>query len=273
MHNSGKYRMFFRNLGWIAIFFLVLAAFTFPVIFISQYNKWQVHPFIQALIVVAVTLVCQLLRKQPFSEVIGTIDQAWFKDVLVGLFYGAILMLLPALYLFLFGYVSWELVNVQPDDILSATVMFTILAIAEEFLFRGFVFQRLMAMIGIWGAQILMGGYFLLIHMNNPGMTGNVKLLASVNIFLASIMFGLAYIKTKKLAMPIAIHFMANWTQGVLLGFGVSGNTGVKLLNPVFGNTPVFLTGGNFGLEASLPGLIAVILITIVLFRWKPRNM
>jgi uncharacterized protein len=68
-------------------------------------------------------------------------------------------------------------------------------------------------------AQLPMAGYFLLIHMNNPGITGNTKLLASANIFLASIMFGLAFIRTGSLAL----HFIANWAQGTLLGFGVSG--------------------------------------------------
>jgi dTDP-glucose 4,6-dehydratase len=40
---------------------------------------------------------------------------------------------------------------------------------------------------------------------------GATKLLASVNIFVASLLFGLAFIKTKNLAMSIGIHFMANW--------------------------------------------------------------
>jgi len=30
------------------------------------------------------------------------------------------------------------------------------------------------------------------------------------------------------------IHFLANWTQGVLLGFGVSGNREASLMKPEF---------------------------------------
>ena len=143
-------------------------------------------------------------------------------------------------------------------------------AVAEEFLFRGFVFQRLIYGFGKWPAQLIMAGYFLLIHMNNPGMTGSIKLFASINIFLASIMFGLAFIKTRSLAMPIGLHFMANWVQGTLLGFGVSGNEETSLLKPVFHNAPQWLTGGSFGLEASVPGLIFVIISIILLYKWKP---
>lgn len=61
-----------------------------------------------------------------------------------------------------------------------------------------------------WPAQLLLGGYFLLTHLNNPGMTGSFKIMASMNIFLASFVFGFAFIRTQSLAMPLSLHFMAN---------------------------------------------------------------
>jgi membrane protease YdiL (CAAX protease family) len=94
--------------------------------------------------------------------------------------------------------------SVDAYSILSATGLFASVAVAEQFLFRGFVFQRLSASIGKWGAQLIIAGNFLLIHINNPGMTGSIKLLASANIFLATIRFGLAFIRTGSLAMPLA---------------------------------------------------------------------
>ncbi|MBK6989196.1 MAG: CPBP family intramembrane metalloprotease [Bacteroidetes bacterium] len=66
---------------------------------------------------------------------------------------------------------------------------------------------------------------------------------------LASMLFGLTYIRTKSLALPIGMHFMANWTQGSLLGFGVSGNHEESLLTPEFLNTSDLFTGGMFGLK------------------------
>lgn len=111
---------------------------------------------------------------------------------------------------------------------------------------------------------------FLLTHTNNPGMTGTIKLFASVNIFLASIMFGLAFIKTKSVAMPIGIHFMANWVQGALFGFGVSGNGESGILKPQFTKGPDWLMGGAFGLEASLPDLIILLAITVSFYIWYP---
>ena len=99
-----------------------------------------------------------------------------------------------------------------------------------------------------------------------------VKLLASMNIFLASIMFGFAFIKTKSLAMPLGLHFMANYMQGTVLGFGVSGGEAPGLLHPVFNNAPIWLSGGDFGIEASIGGLCFVILMNVLLYLKYPSK-
>jgi hypothetical protein len=94
--------------------------------------------------------------------------------------------------------------------------------------------------------------------------------MASINIFLASIMFGLAFVRTKSLALPLGLHWMANWVQGGILGLAVSGSKQPGLLKPIFGTAPNWLTGGQFGLEASLPGLICVLMIVVMLYPRKP---
>lgn len=262
-----------RNLWWVAVFFLVLAAITFPFILLSQHYKFEITILYQAVIVIAASVICQLLRREPLSDLFGVFNFRWIKAFFMGLFIGALLMLAPALILFVFGVVSWEVNAFNLFPLLSVTVVFVAVAVAEEVLFRGFIFQRLIDAMGQWPAQLIIAAYFLLIHLNNPGMTGNIKLLAGINIFLASIMFGLAYIKTKSLSMPIGIHFMANWVQGVFLGFGVSGNEQEGFLNPIFNSASEWLTGGSFGLEASIPGLIAVVITMIVLYRWNLRKI
>jgi uncharacterized protein len=140
-------------------------------------------------------------------------------------------------------------------------------------LFRGFIFQRLIESFGQWPAQLLIAGLFLLTHLNNPGMTGTIKILASMNIFIASLLFGMAYIKTKKLAMPIGLHLMANVAQGPFLGFGVSGEREVSLFTPAFDSSPAWFTGGVFGLEASIPGLIVLLVLTGLVYRYYPLQI
>lgn len=261
-----------RNIWWVIIFFIVLTATTLPVILLSVKYYFEVTMYLQVVIILVVTIISQLLRRMSLVDVIGTLNVQWIKSFFIGLIIGAVLMVLPALILWFFGIVYWETNTVYFSSIFNVTLFFVAVAIAEELLFRGFIFQRLINGIGQWPAQVFIGALFLLTHLNNPGMTGSVKMLAGANIFLASIMFGLTFIRTKSLSMSIGLHLMANWVQGVLLGFGVSGNQETSLFKPVFKDVPNWLTGGKFGLEASIPGLITVIFTIILLYYWNPHQ-
>lgn len=261
-----------RNGWWILIFFLVLASLLVPTLIVAQQNSMDVSIGIQSIIVILASWICQLLRRKPLSELIGEFDARWFKELGLGGLVGSALMLVPALIMWILGWVDWQWNPAGLSTLISIVLLFAGVAVAEELLFRGFIFQRLIAGLGQWPAQLILAGYFLLTHLNNPGMTGDIKILASVNIFLASLIFGLAFIRTKSLAMPLGLHFMANLMQGGVLGFGVSGTDQSGLLKPVFSEVPDWLTGGQFGLEASVFGLICVVVTLIALSMWKPSE-
>lgn len=259
-----------RSIWWVLIFFILLVSFLFPAILIAQQKAVSVSIPIQAAIIILVTIICQLLRKESITIITGRYNFNWLKQMFTGFMIGAALMILPAVILTLFGFIHWQINAISFSAIVSGLAAMVFIAVTEELLFRGFIFQRLIESLGQWPAQLIIACLFLLTHINNPGMSGNIKVLASVNIFLASILFGLAFIKTRSLAMPLGIHFMANWVQGTVLGFGVSGNEVTSFLSPVFNGASGWLTGGAFGLEASTPGLISVIFTIILLYRWKP---
>lgn len=256
-----------RNGWWILIFFLVLAAILVPTLIAARQNSVDVPIGLQAVIVAIASLVCQLLRRRPMAELLGKFNLQWFKELGLGGLLGSALMLVPALVLWIFSWVHWQWNPAGFSTFLSTVLLFAGVAAAEELLFRGFIFQRLIAGLGQLPAQLIMAGYFLLTHLNNPGMTGDVKALASINIFIASLIFGVAFIRTKSLAMPLGLHFMANLMQGGVLGFGVSGTDQSGLLKPVFSEVPVWLTGGQFGLEASVLGLVCLVIIFILLLK------
>ncbi|MFZ6798948.1 lysostaphin resistance A-like protein [Undibacterium sp. Di24W] len=258
-----------RNGWWIAIYFLLLASMLVPLSIWSRENGGAIAMWQQALISLIAAFVLQLLRRQPISEMFGRFDLNWLKDFGIGSLMGSVLMLLPALFLFVGGWVTWRAGTITSTELLSALMMCAAVAIAEEVVFRGVFLQRLKAGVGIWPAQIFVAAYFLLTHSANPGMDEHVRLLASVNIFLASILFGMTYLKTNSLAMPLALHMMANFVQGSILGFGVSGHNEAGLMQALLGAHPVWLTGGQFGLEASAPGLITVILFIALVAKRK----
>ncbi len=262
-----------RNGWWILIFFLVLSVILFPALIVAQQNSTDVSIGLQAIIIMLASWICQLLRRKPFVELLGKLNLRWLKEFGLGGLVGSAIMLAPALILWIFGWVDWQWNPAGVSTFLSTMLLFAGVAAAEELLFRGFIFQRLMAGLGQLPAQLILAGYFLLTHLNNPGMTGDVKILAGINIFLASLMFGLAFIRTQSLAMPLGLHFMANLMQGGILGFGVSGTDQSGLLSPVFSKVPVWLTGGQFGLEASVLGLVCVVVTLILLQGWDASKV
>lgn len=259
-----------RNGWWIGIFFFVLASLMIPSKLLADSKDIELSIWAQAGLVFLASVLCQSLLREKFSSLFGAL-QTWPTYFLYGCVLGTVLMLLPACVLLISGYVSWHGGN-NYASLLPGLSLFAAVAIAEELVFRGFFFQRLLAGIGQWPAQMLMAAYFTLNHWDNPGMTGTIKILASINIFLASILFGLAYIRTKSLAMPIGLHLMLNFTQGTLLGFGVSGNEQTGVLTPQILSGNTWWTGGPFGLEASAPGLLFIIIGCFVLYRWKPTH-
>lgn len=256
-----------RNGWWVAIFFVCLAIVLFPAILLSSRVHYQLTLADQALMIAAVTILCQVLRRRPIVEVTGQPDLCWLRQFGSGMAAGTTLMAVPALVLTSIGAIHWQLGKLSVAHLIAGVGTMAAVAIVEELLFRGFFFQRLVDGLGTWPAQFAVGGLFLLTHLNNPGMTGTTKFWAGINIFLASILFGLAFLATRSLAMPIGLHFMANVTQGPILGFGVSGMGEAGLLKPAFSGAPQWLTGGAFGLEASLPGLICVVIGVILLLR------
>lgn len=261
-----------RNGWWIALFFLIMAAMLFPLILISKRADSEVPIAAQACIVIVACWICQALRRRSIQEITGKLDIRWAGELALGMFGGALLMAAPALLLLAVGAAQFQYNGLAIDAVLGSLALMFAGAAAEEFLFRGFVFQRLIAGIREWPAQVVLAAYFLLTHWNNPGMEGEIRQLAGVNIFLASLMFGLAFVRTQSLALPLGLHFMANWVQGPLFGFGVSGTSQPGLLTPHFASdAPIWLTGGRFGLEASLPGLVCVVAALVLLYLWRPK--
>lgn len=262
-----------RSGWWIFIYIIIFSGLNLPVQFFLHdrgivLNELQKFGYVAALLFL-VALPCQWLRKKGIRDLGFHINIRWLKELGIGVAIGAALMLLPAMIVYISGGVQWQFNPAGASALWSGLALFVVVALSEELLFRGFIFQRLIAGIGVWPAQIIMAVLFLAIHWNNEGMEGTVRVWASINIFLASFMFGQAYIRTRSLAMPIGIHFMANWVQSSVLGFSVSGDDAPGMLQPVFSDSPDWLTGGTFGLEASLPGLVFVIVTLVMLYLWK----
>ena len=119
-----------------------------------------------------------------------------------------------------------------------------------------------------------LGLLFAASHCSNPGMEGATRFLAAGSMATGGILFGLAWLRTRSLALPVGIHLGWNWTQGHVLAFGVSGFDHNGWLQPLFQGRPQWLTGGGFGPEGSVFAVVVDVIAIELLWSGKapPRH-
>ncbi len=265
-----------RNGWWILCYLAVLvgcmAGFQLVIPMLKRHGikngDWVVG--VLFLFSMVATWVCTRLRREPMASVGLRLDGRWARELAWGFLLGGGAMLLAAGLIWAVGGVTWQLDAARSLRALGlGFLVFILVALWEENLFRGFVFQRLVDGLGEWPAQVILALFFGLAHWGNPGMHGATKLWATLGIALAAVFMGLAYLRTRSLAMPIGIHLTWNWVQGNVLGFGVSGTQQRGWLQPSFHGRPDWVSGGAFGPEASVFGVLAVLVSLLLLWKWK----
>jgi uncharacterized protein len=126
----------------------------------------------------------------------------------------------------------------------------------EELLFRGILFRWIEEFGGSWAALLVTSALFGLAHIFNPNATWFSSFAIAME---AGVLLGAAYMLTRSLWMPMGLHAAWNFTQGFIFDVPVSGINQEGLVDAKLSG-PVLLSGGNFGLEASV---IAVVIATV----------
>jgi membrane protease YdiL (CAAX protease family) len=125
--------------------------------------------------------------------------------------------------------------------------------------------------LGTWLALLISALIFGLMHIANPNATLWSALAIAIE---AGIMLAAAYTLTRRLWLPIGIHFAWNFVQGGIFGVAVSGN-GVRGLLQSTLSGPALLSGGEFGAEASIFAVIVCLAAGVYLIQaaWKKGNI
>ncbi len=164
----------------------------------------------------------------------------------------------------LLGYYRYDF---SPRDIFpqlfEAFLLFTIVALAEEILFRGYPFQRAIDWTNPWVATLIFSSIFAVAHIQNP----NINSIALLNILLAGVWLSSAFIKTRSLWLPISLHFSWNFFQGYFFSLPVSGTNLIEPLFDVEIKEKNILSGGDFGPEASILTTFILIISTIFILK------
>ncbi len=232
-------------------------------------------------ILVSTWLMVYWVDHRPLADLGFHWGRQWWLDFGFGLILGAILMGLIFWVEWLNGWVKitnlFEQTQITlpfPLTILAPLLVFVVVGITEELLARGyqlrnlaegFNFPWLGAQDAIVAAWLISSLLFGLLHVNNPHSSWG----STASLMLVGLFFGLGYVLTGKLAISIGLHITWNFFQGSILGFPVSGRDfGNVTIIALQQGGPDLWTGGAFGPEAGLIGLVAILLGCGAILLW-----
>ena len=191
------------------------------------------------------------------------------RESLAGTALGAGMVVVSVAALAVVGRVEFHWVGSGPRVvflILAVSYITAVAAMAEEVAFRGYPFQRLIEGIGPAGGIVVLSVFFGAIHLGNP----HVSLWGFLNTIEIGALLAVAYLRTRSLWMPWGIHFGWNLTLGMGFGLPVSGLNDFAVAVQGTAEGPAWLTGGSYGIEASLTGSVVILLAFFVLVRLTP---
>lgn len=208
--------------------------------------------------IVAYLVLVRLVERRPlieFSWSTWPAGAAW----LVG---GAALMAVVVGSLWLFGaylVLGPDTAADWPKIVLGAGIG---AAVGEELISRGVLFRACEEALGTGWALLISSLFFGFAHFFNPHATIGTSLAIALE---AGVMLGLLYVATRSLLACMGLHAGWNITQSLVFGVPTSGSQMHGLVASRLAG-PDWLSGGEFGAEASIIALVACSLVSVALF-------
>ena len=236
-------------------------------------------------VLLSLWLAGRLLDRRSFADFGFHLNRRWWIDLAFGAFLGAILMAFIFVVELAAGWIKITDVFYVREGLnfpywivaLVGFANFISVAVREEIFSRGyhlrnmaegFNLPRVSPRTALIIGYVVSSSMFGMFHMFNP----NATLVSIINLIIAGLFLGLGYVLTGELAMPIGVHLTWNFFQGYVFGFPVSGGASRAAVFGIEQGGPEVWTGGAFGPEAGIIGLIAIALgcvLTVLWVRWR----
>lgn len=218
-------------------------------------------------------LNAKYLDKRPFSDYGLKFTRISFRYCMVGILIGAVSVCFILVVGNLTGTLSISRYPNNPDliHLLLFVLKMIFVAIIEESLYRGYFFTNLYETfqsntnfnnLALFGAVGISSILFGLAHFGND----NASIFSIGFLIINGIVWCIPFVITKNLGLSIGLHASWNFSQS-FLGFTMSGNKAVNSLFDIKNIGSEILTGGEYGPEAGIFGLIGfmtMFLLTLI---------
>ncbi|PCF45030.1 CPBP family intramembrane glutamic endopeptidase [Staphylococcus delphini] len=142
--------------------------------------------------------------------------------------------------------------------------------IVEEIIFRGVLLKYIEDKTNIFIAIISTSVLFSLVHLFNGKLVGLDFYLLIIAGTIAGIMYGIACYKYSSIWASILLHMF--WNLGGIFVI-TNSKEDYGILQYIINSNNVFITGGNYGMDASIISIVGYSLVIIVLLFSKKRNL
>jgi len=260
---------------------LVLRAAHVPVVQGTEIGALLAEGVFAAAAVGAFLLMVRFADKRSAASA-GLMRRGLALETGLGLLGGALLFSLVIGALAALG--AYHVNGINPHArFLVPLLLFLLVAVSEEIVFRGYIFQTLEGRWGTGIALVVSALLFGLIHLTNPisGLTLGQKLVGPLFLVIeASIPMTAAFLLTRRMWLPIGIHWGWNLFESAVYGSADSGLPATPLYTLLQSRLsgPFPVTGGAFGPEASVVCFVISTAAGLFLLRqairrgqWRPR--
>ena len=206
---------------------------------VEQMIRWTISIF---LVIFLYIILFKIYERRKISEFAF---RPAGRENIMGFLLGGLLVGSIILILLISGSISFTVLN-PVTIIFKPLILFILLALMEEIIFRGIIYRITEQSLGTWIALIISAILFGIVHITNdhadfPGILSAAS---------GGIMLGVMYTIKGRLWLPLSIHVGWNFFQ-YFFGLPVSGVVDFQYFMNASREGPAWFVGGGFGIENS----------------------
>lgn len=272
--SDGRLRAGWRILSFLGIFYAIALPLLFGLRALLEFPKSS--PLVIVIIAAAATPAVYIARRWVDKKRFVSLGLEYRERSATDLLFGFLLSGLMAATVFVVMLALGYIENVQLAALSGAAAkvlamsLFVMLLVGfwEELVFRGYILQNMAEGMGMKTAILISCVLYGLVHSANP----SANLLSTAIIVLFGYLRIYGYLCTRQLWLSIGMHTGWNFFQATIFGFAASGHAESWTLLTHEPAATSWLSGGNFGPEASVV-TIPVVLAALYAMRLWTRDV